>query len=231
MSDVAIIMCTWKRIECLDRTLELLSKQKNKLFSFYIWNNNTQISETVDFKCKEFVNEFLIEVFHSETNVGGFGRYLYAKKLIDKYNKIIFIDDDQIFSELMVDRFLNEFELNVVKSRWAFRILSKDYAHRQQILESNRYVHYCGTGGMILPIDLFRCDTLYEIPHEYLFIEDLWLCYVATHYLKYKLKSICSDFIEQIIDGKDQSNLKLLEVKRKFFKYLINVNGWKILEN
>ena len=229
--DVAIIMCTWKRIELLNKTLDLLCNQRNKNFVFYIWNNNTEICNDVDLICNKYEDRLSIVIKHSDKNIGGFGRFIIAKDLIDTYDKVIFIDDDQVFSNLMIDRFLKEFEPNTIKSRWAFRFNNSNYANRYQMLDSNEIVHYCGTGGMIAPTSVFKCDEIYKIPNEFLFVEDLWLCYVANHFLNFNLKSIRSDFIEQIADGKDQSTIGFLSVKIKLLEYLINDKKWKILKN
>lgn len=230
MNDVAVIMCTWKRPERLNKTLELLCEQRNKNFKFYIWNNNVEIRNTVDLICDSFKDRLLIEVRHSNKNIGGLGRFSIARELIDIYDKAIFIDDDQEFNGQMIDRFIEEFEQYCVKSRWAFRFKSSNYADRYQMLDSNEIVHYCGTGGMILPTNVFNCDEIYKIPDEFLFVEDLWLCYIANHFLGFKLKSIRSDFIEQIDDGKDHSTIGFLNVKIKLLRYLIKNKGWKILE-
>jgi len=230
MSGVAVIMCTWKRIERYSRTLDMLVEQRNKDFEFFVCNNNPEIRDQINLISNTYSNLLKITVKHSEKNIGGFGRFNIAKDLVDVYDKVIFIDDDQEFSNQMIDRFLREFESNAIKSRWAFRFQSSNYAHRYQMLDSNENVHYCGTGGMIAPTSVFKCEELYKIPNEFLFVEDLWLCYAANHFLGFKLKSIRSDFIEQISDGKDQSTIGFLGVKCKLLEYLIKDKGWQILQ-
>jgi hypothetical protein len=228
---VAIIMCTWKRIERFSKTLDLLVEQRNQNFEFFVYNNNPEIKIEIDSACDRYNDRLRITVRHSDKNVGGFGRFIIAKDLIGVYDKAIFIDDDQVFSRIMIDRFLQEYEPNAIKSRWAFRFINNNYSQRYQMLDSNEIVHYCGTGGMIVPIDVFKCEELYKIPEEFLFVEDLWLCFIANHYLNYNLKSIRSDFIEQISDGKDQSTIGFLSVKIKLLNYLITTRGWKILKS
>jgi len=231
MNDVAIIMCTWKRPERLSRTMDLLLNQTNKNFKLFIWNNNLDIQDVVNLNFGIYGKKMEMEVFHSEKNVGGFGRFFMAQKIMDEYEKIIFIDDDQIFSNNMVDRFLEVFDENAVKSRWSFRLYGTNYIHRTHVDDGNVNVHYCGTGGMIVPSKVFRCEELYEIPNEFLFIEDLWLCFIASHYLDMKLVSIRNDFVTQEVDGKDQTTVAFYSVKTKFLKYLINERKWKILES
>jgi hypothetical protein len=230
-NSVAVIMCTWKRVECFSKTLDLLVGQRNQNFEFFVFNNNPEIRGEIDLICNAYKDRLRITVRHSDKNIGGFGRFMIAKDLIGVYDKAIFIDDDQVFSRIMIDRFLQEYESNAIKSRWAFRFNNSNYTSRYQMLDSNEDVHYCGTGGMIAPMKVFKCEEVYKIPEEFLFVEDLWLCFVANHYLQYNLKSIRSDFIEQISDGKDQSTIGFLNVKIKLLNYLISTRGWKILKS
>jgi hypothetical protein len=68
-----IIMCTWKRIERLPITIELLEKQTNKDFTFCIWNNNSDIKDKIiDITNKSTLK---IEVNNSTENIGGIGRF------------------------------------------------------------------------------------------------------------------------------------------------------------
>ena len=222
-------MCTWKRIKNLDRTLELLDKQKNLNFIFYIWNNNPDIEDVINKKI-EIEHNFKIKVRHSPINIGGFGRFKFAKYIADEHDKIIFIDDDQVFNENMVNIFHSNYDENAIKSRWAFRFRSSNYTDRYQVFEDNQNVHYCGTGGMILPSKVFKCEELYIIPNEFSFVEDLWLCFVGNHYLNMKLRAIQGDFMTQIVDGKDQSTIDFITTKNKFLQYLIKIEEWQILK-
>lgn len=231
MNEVVIIMCTWKRPERLTKTLNLLCQQTNHNFSLYIWNNNPEIKDTINLICNTYKEKLKIEITNSEKNIGGFGRFLLAREIKDEAKKIIFIDDDQVFSNNMVDRFLGVFDENAVKSRWCWRFHGINYTHRSHINNENINVHYCGTGGMIVSSKTFKCDELFKIPNEFLFVEDLWLCFIATHYLGMKLISIKNDFMTQEVDGKDQTTIDFYSVKSKFLNYLILNRGWKILES
>lgn len=226
---VGIIMCTWKRPERFQKTLDLLVQQTNKDFSFFVWNNNLNISNQIDTISELYKDKLNVNIIHSQENVGGFGRFLMAKSLIDKFNKFIFIDDDQVFSNEMINIFLAHYDENSVKSRWAFRFNSINYVDRHKINVSDVNVHYCGTGGMIVPSKLFRNDELYKIPKEFLFVEDLWLCFIANHYCNMNIISIADNFLLQEADGKDQSTIDFLSVKSKLLNYLITNRGWKIL--
>jgi len=228
-NNLAVIMCTWKRPERFQKTLDLLLEQNNNNFTVYIWNNNIEIKDYIDNVSYKYADKLKINITHSTENVGGFGRFLLAKTLINEHDKIIFIDDDQIFTNEMINIFLNHYDENSVKSRWAFRFNSNNYVDRHKVSISDKYVHYCGTGGMILPSKVFSCEELYNIPKEFLFVEDLWLCFIASHYLNMKLMSIVDNFLIQEADGKDQSTVSFITVKSKLLNYLINDRKWNIL--
>mgnify|MGYP002784416858 CR=1 FL=1 len=225
MNNCAIIMCTWKRIEKLEKTFEMLTAQTNQDFTFHIWNNNADISEEVSSIVRK--QNITTNVHHSFKNIGGLGRFKMAKTLTHVVDKVIFIDDDQIFDKNMVEIFLNSYDVNSIKSRWAWKFKTNSYKSRYKISDGNVNVHYCGTGGMIVPSWLFTKPEVFQIPEKYQFIEDLWLCFVANHIYKMQLVSIAdSGFIRQIEDGLDQYP-SLFELKDEFLKYLTE-QGWNL---
>lgn len=225
MNNCAIIMCTWKRVEKLDQTFQMLLAQENPNFTFHIWNNNKDICEEVNAIAKNY--PFLTNIHHSYTNIGGLGRFKMAKTVTHMTDCIIFIDDDQVFEKNMIDIFLNNFEKNTISSRWAWKFRTNSYKSRYKISDGNVNVHYCGTGGMIVPSWLFSKEEVFQIPEKFQFIEDLWLCYVGNHIYKMQLKSITdSGFIRQIEDGRDQYP-SLFELKDEFLKYLTE-QGWNL---
>ena len=226
---IGLIMCTWKRVDYFKKTLKLLCKQTNKNFIFYVVNNNINIKNKINLVAGQYRNKLSIVVIHNNINRGGFGRFEVAKTLVDKHEIIIFIDDDQIFTNEMIDIFYKNYESNAIKSRWAFRF-DNSYCYRERVIEQDKCVDYCGTGGMVLPSKIFLCKELYEIPEKYFFIEDLWLCFVANYYLDMKLKSIGNpdDFINQITDGNDQTTIERFYLKDEFLKYLRDIRGWAV---
>jgi len=228
-NNVAIVMCIWNRPERLRKTLEMLSMQKNKDFILCLWNNNNNLNTFVDNMCTEFSEDLIIKIKHSYNNIGGIGRFYFAREIMNEYDKILFIDDDQDFNDEMVNYFLNQYDFDAVKSRWSF-IFGNKYTSRERIFDYNINVKYCGTGGMILPSKIFGFDKIFEIPEKYKYIEDLWLSYVVTHYLKMKLQSIgdSDKFIWQIPDGKDQSTPQKILYKNEFLNYLRTIGNWKI---
>lgn len=209
-------MCTWQRFNKLQNTINLLNIQKYKNFNFYIWNNNEKISNDIDkiIRKKYFFN---INVKHSTKNIGGFGRFLLAKEIYKNYTSIIFIDDDQIFDENLVDVFVKNYKPQTIHSWYSFK-LKNSYWNRIRVgnmVEAD----YCGTGGMIVDSNLFSHNIIYNIPEKYKFVEDLWLSFIAKEILGWKLYGLDIN-LKIEVDGKDQYS-KLRNIKNEFYNYLI----------
>ena len=221
---VAIIMCTWKRLEKLGQTIQLLSEQTNKDFHFYIWNNNPNITKKIKQHTR---HKKWITMKQSPINIGGFGRFRYAQLVSDKHDKVIFIDDDQIFKPNFVESMLNEYEPQTIKSWFSWRFNNDNYWNRTRIKNGSN-VDYCGTGGMVLPIEIFKDEALFEdCPEEYRFVEDLWLSFYANHIKGWKLKSTKNVWIKIEVDNKDQF-VGLKRKKVQLLKHLVNEKGWKL---
>jgi GT2 family glycosyltransferase len=215
--EVAIIFCNWDRSENIPKILECLKKQVYQNFEIYIWNNNIK-----DRKYLSMLSG--INVYHSNTNIGGIGRFYLGRMLSHRYNKIIFIDDDQTFDENFVLNMVNAFEPKTIKSRWGWKLSKEGYFSRKRVT-GNDIANYVGTGGMILDSKIFNHDEVFNIPEEYLFIEDLWLSYVSNK-IGFTNHGI-NEVLVQHEDGKDQYK-KIGGKKDEFFKYLLNDLKWDI---
>lgn len=223
MIEIAVIMCTWKRIDNLKNTIKLLESQTYKSFNFYIWNNNSQIVEQINTIIKPYD---WIKVNHSPDNIGGIGRFYYAKEICNIHPKVIFIDDDQIFKSTFIQDMNNEYEPNTIKSWFSWKFKSDNYWDRIRITDGSE-VHYSGTGGMILDSNIFCCPDLFiKLPEQYKFVEDLYLSWFCSHIKGWKLKSTKNIWLRIVEDGKDQY-FGLKSLKTEFLQYLIK-RGWKI---
>jgi hypothetical protein len=228
-----IIMCTWKRTEGFLKVIDQLNQQNFQDFHLYVWNNNPEMSEQfqeiADVNCK-----FPCTMFHSKKNIGGFGRFYFARYILDKdmhHGHCIFIDDDQTFEKDSLEIFLNEAKPKQISSQWAWKIKTLDYYGKANRIEvkGGDEVDYCGTGGMVCDINIFSEDKLFECPEGYWFIEDLWLSFFANHYHGYALKKSSAKFK----NGSDQHNLfdKIKHLKSPMLKDLVDNYGWKITFN
>lgn len=211
-----VIMCTWKRIERLPITIELLENQTNKDFTFCIWNNNPDIKdEIIDITNRSTLK---IEVHHCPSNIGGIGRFHYAKQKSIEQSIIIFIDDDLEFDENMVQYFVDTYKPKHIFSWFAWKIKG-GYWKREQVFSGD--CDYAGTCGMVADSDVFKDPRLFtDIPEKYKFIEDLWLCFFAKYEHGYKIQG-CTPGIRAINDGKNQCK-NLFKAKDLFYWELRN---------
>ena len=210
-----IIMSTWKRIERLPITIQLLEKQNYKDFTFCIWNNNLDIKDEINrITAASGLN---IEVHHNPENIGGLGRFYFAKQ---KDGIIIFIDDDLEFDENMVEYMVNTYRAKHIFSWHAWKI-NGGYWKRERVFIGD--CDYAGTCGMVADSDIFKDERLFsELPEKYKFIEDLWLCFFAKYEHGYKIQG-CKPEIWAINDKKNQcrnlfkeKDLFYSELKRKY---------------
>lgn len=217
---VAVVMCTWKRIERLNTTLNNLESQSFKGFDFFIWNNN----KSYQGKIEKIVDQHNINtsVIHSEENIGGIGRFHYARKIYGNYDYIIFIDDDEDFDHSLIKSMLSYADFNQMAS-WFSHKIYKDYYQRKRIKKHGEDVDYCGTGGLIVDANLFDSDEVLNCPSQYKYIEDLWLSYYAKYEKGFKLTAAPVN-IKMVVDGKNQFTTKkgLRDLKINFWRYLEN---------
>lgn len=224
-----VIMCVWKRLDGFDKIIKQLNKQTFKNFKLFIWNNNFEFKNKFEILLEGA--EFNYEILHSEKNIGGFGRFSYASKILKKYNNIeycVFIDDDQTFGNEVLQTFYNEREPKTIKSQWGWKFNGLNYYTDRIEVKPTEKIHYAGTGGMISDIRIFEDDRLFECKKEYWFVEDLWLSYFANQIHNYKLYK--SD--AKIKNGDDEHSLyKVVKnVKTPMLNYLINDLNWNILK-
>jgi len=226
ITSIAVIMCTWNRIERLHETIKQLESQTYQHFDFYIWNNNIDKNDEInDILSKSNLN---IKIYHSEENVKGFGRFYYAKEIYKEYPTIIFIDDDLILNNDSIARFYLAWKTNTIFGWWAWEIYNNKYFNRRRV-KHNENAHYIGTAAMVLDSEIFSYDKLYECPEEFKDVEDIWINFIANHYLKWDLKGLNAN-VELNKDDKDMSELNpeyMNDKKQRFLEYLIKL-GWKL---
>jgi len=213
-SKTALIMCTYIRLENLKITFECLSKQTNKDFDFYICNNSSNDDKlfTVLNKYKNFIN-FNISIHKYYNEFKQFSRFLMAQDLAKEgYEKIIFIDDDEILPDSFIEDCHNQYEPGCVKSFWSHKI-EKVYKRKIK-LEKNEIGNYAGTGGLVCSSSLFLDDFFFTCPEEFWILDDLWLSYYILKYTEYDIKALHTK-IEFIID--DKATHKTLKDKKQMF--------------
>ena len=220
---VPVVMCTWRRLDRLQRTIDLLYRQDLPV-SLHIWNNNAEAREQVD-QIVRRAGDLAISVTHSLRNIGGFGRFYLGRDLAEKHPYVILIDDDLTFGETMTRGLLAEARPASISGYWAFTFTSsRDYGARLPAAPGDR-VHYCGTGGMITDARVFLEPRVFACPRRFWFVEDLWLSYVADHELGWEVRKSGVAF-EMDNDGTDQF-VYLWPTKSALLQRLSN-SGWQV---
>lgn len=220
---IPVIMCTWNRIDNLQKTITMLREQ-NINVEFHIWNNNASARKQIDTLVSNETS-LPISVSHSKHNIGGFGRFYEARKLADQHPFVIFIDDDQEFEKNAMKSFSKEGKKKTIVSQWAYSFdTTQNYWDKKEVQDQNETVHYCGTGGMIIDSSIFKTEELFKCPKQFWFIEDLWLSYIASKRFNWKLQKAKTDFV--MLDDQKNQMYGLVDKKDAFLKYLVNERKW-----
>jgi hypothetical protein len=221
---VPVVMCTWKRIDRLPRTLELLAEQDVSA-ALYIWNNNPREAARLDALLT--LSPIPAQLVHCSRNIGCFGRFYLARELADSYDALLFIDDDQDFGRTMVADQMESFAPESLASWWAFTYLpgARSYAERRRVDEPLEPADYVGVGGLVADSRIFREPALFRCPRRYWFVDDIWLSYYAGHVEGWRLCRSLAEFHFQS-DGKDMHET-LWPTKARMFRYLKR-RGWDV---
>ena len=219
-----VVMCTWKRIGRLDRTLELLADQDAPA-TLYVWNNNRREAKRIDSLLAR--SPIPAQSFHCNRNIGSFGRFYVAHGLAERHKVVLFIDDDQEFGRTMVADQLASFAPRSLAGWWAFtyRPGARSYAQRDRVQAPLHRADYVGVGGMVADAAVFTDPALFRCPRRYWFVDDMWLSFFATHVHGWELRRSLAEF-EFANDGKDL-DLTLAMTKVRMFRYLKR-RGWRV---
>ena len=211
---VPVIFCTFRRVERLRSTLDMLAAQDVPVQAV-IWDNSSPPHpETVD----KIVSgaRIPVTVHHCSRNIGGFGRfYLTREAALAGHQRVVFVDDDQDFGPTAVSDLLAACPERGVASCWAWRIRSQ-YGDRERAGAGER-ADYAGTGGMAASASLFTEAGLFLCPRPYWFAEDLWLSLYCRS-RRYDVLGARPD-VTEIIDGRNQND-SLGWVKRRLWRSL-----------
>lgn len=213
-SKTALILCIYRRIGNMSGMVRCLENQTNKDFDLYISNNAPSGSPKLESffirKVKSF-NVFM-EDYHNEYKQ--FSRFIIAKELAESgYEKIIFIDDDEIIPNTFIQDCYDQYEEKSFKSFYA-HLVEGNYWKKTK-LAPGQLGNYAGTGGLVCSAKFFLDEDFFACPEEFYIIDDLWLSYYLLKNTDYKIKLLETN-IEFIKDGKATA-IGLKEVKQNFF--------------
>lgn len=217
-------MCTYIRFENLSITLSCLNNQTNKDFDFYIVDNSNQNKKLLKYLNK-FKGNLNISVHNYSNDFKQFARFLLARDLAEEgYDKIIFIDDDEIIPNTFIQECHDQYEPDTVKTFWAHRI---DKIYKKKIkLEKDEVGNYAGTGGLVCSASLFLNDDFFDCPEEYWIVDDLWLSYYILKFTDYKIKELKTDI--KFIKDRKATFLTLGNLKQEFSDQFIIPNSKRL---
>ena len=185
-----------------------------------IWNNGPDRAAV---NAAAVAAQVPVMVHHSRRNIGGFGRFYLARQAAEAgHPAVVFIDDDQDFGSTTISELVGHHRPRSLSGWWAFRFPQANYSRRVPA-EPGEMASYVGTGGMIVDTTVFTDERLFRCPRRFWFVEDLWLCFVASHLAGFELFKSPAHF-ELTEDGRDQY-LSLGHTKWKFLRYLLR-QGW-----
>jgi hypothetical protein len=217
---VPVIFCTWHRLERLPRTLAMLAAQDIPVQAL-VWNNSPDRAAV---EAAVAGASIPVVLHHNPRNVGGFGRFYLAREAAEQgHGSVVFIDDDQDFGTSAISDLLAHHRPRSLSGWWAFRLPQLDFWH-QEVAAPGEIASYVGTGGMVADATIFRDARLFGCPRRFWFVEDVWLCYYASHVAGYGLFKSPAQF-ELIDDGRDQFP-SLAWVKDRLMRWVIR-QGWQ----
>jgi glycosyltransferase involved in cell wall biosynthesis len=217
MSKTALIMCTYIRFENLKTTLGCIQRQTNKDFDFYIVDNSNRHTKLLGY-LEKFGNGIDISVHNYHNEFKQFARFVLARDLAEQgYEKIIFIDDDEIIPDTFIQECHDQYEPDKVKSFWA-HMVEKIYNSKVK-LEKNEYGNYAGTGGLICHSSLFLNDEFFDCPEEYWIIDDLWLSFYILKHTNLKIQELKTNI--QFIRDRKATFMTLGNLKQEFSEEFI----------
>lgn len=221
---VPVVMCAWKRVDRLPRTLELLAEQDTPA-SLYVWNNNHREANRLDTLLAG--SPVPAQSVHCPRNIGCFGRFYLARDLAPVHDAIVFIDDDQDFGRSMIADQLASFAPRMLAGWWAFtyRTGARSYGERDRVETPLQPADYVGVGGMVADASIFTDPALFRCPRRYWFVDDLWLSYYSSHVRGWQLRRSLADF-RFAADGLDL-DVTLGMTKIRMFRYLKR-RGWNV---
>jgi hypothetical protein len=221
-SNTALIMCTYIRLTNMPKLLQKIQLQNNKDFDFYIVNNAVDQDFKLTGYFKKYGENLGVNVFikNYENKYKQFARFYLAKELAEQgYEKIIFVDDDEVLPNSFIQDCHTQYDEKYVKSFYAHKF-EKDYWKKVR-LRPREIGNYAGTGGLICSSKIFLEDKLFQCPEEYHIIDDLWFSHYILKFTDYKITLLDTQI--QFIKDDKATFVNLIELKRNFStEYIID---------
>lgn len=177
LSDLTLIMASYNRPWYIPAMLQSYADQEVQASEYLIWNNEPAHRNQLEAMVGEY--DLPIRLIHHDDNVGGFARY-YASRDLVHTEYVAFVDDDWEMKPNFLSHLHQHRRPDAIVGTWGWNYRSP--VSRRRVEQGP--ADYLGTCGMLAPRTIFDAPGLYdEIPEQYWFLEDIWLCYFARHRL------------------------------------------------
>lgn len=221
---VPVVVCLWDRLDRLPRLLRSVQHSVGVRPQIYLWNNRADAVDRVLDDVRS-ASSAPVMVATSALNIGGFGRFYWARELADRHPFVVFLDDDQLVDGFALAELVRDARPQTLQAVWAFSFDNhREYWRRRQV-RPGEPARYLGTGGMVADASIFTDAALFGCPEQYWFVEDLWLSYYARAVRGWHLVRSHAE-IGMIFDGKDQYR-SLRQAKSDFFRELSRDARWR----
>lgn len=222
---LAVVVCMWRRHHRLPALLRMLARQQGVTPALYLWNNDHSMAEATELAVADAAERpSSVWLVNSQMNVGGFGRFFWARELADQFPNVVFIDDDEVLDDDVLATFAGEAGPGRIRSAWAFRFQQRLDYWRRVPAGYGEAAKYCGTGGMVCDSSVFTDDRLFRCPNRFWLCEDIWLSYFASTVLGWDLRKSAAE-VALLLDESAQFPV-LHRDKAKLFRLLNRQGGW-----
>jgi hypothetical protein len=214
----------WKRQHRLGSILSMVERQSVPC-DLYLWNNDPANVPAIEAAvAADTRGRKRVVVATSQVNVGGFGRFYWARELAATSPQVVFVDDDEILDDTSVATFLSEAAPRRITSAWGFRFPHRRSYWRRRPVAVGEVAKYCGTGGMVSDTSVFTDPRFFRCPKEFWFCEDIWLSYFASTALGWELIKSGAE-VGWLLDDAAQYPA-LHRAKSRFFRLLNGRGAW-----
>jgi GT2 family glycosyltransferase len=234
---VLVVLLTYKRLERLNVTLKNLNNQSYKYFHLNVSHGDPSTKNDFIKIIKKYENIIDMSYSIDENSFSSFRRFAIAKKFTEDNlaDIVIFIDDDIEFDENFIKKYVENFEPKTIKANHVLHIYdgSSYFENRLRVTKNNEdflradvALGQCGMFDSKIFLDprlfLNLDDNIIK------FSDDLWISYVATNLLNWKIKPLEVDSFKDL--GHDEVALSRIaynngNIRQVCVDYLVSL-GW-----
>jgi hypothetical protein len=234
---VLVVLLTYKRLERLNVTLKNLNNQSYKYFHLNVSHGDLSTKNDFIKIIKKYENTIDMSYSIDENSFSSFRRFAIAKKFTEDNlaDIVIFIDDDIEFDENFIKKYVENFEPKTIKANHVLHIYdgSSYFENRLRVTKNNEdflradvALGQCGMFDSKIFLDprlfLNLDDNIIK------FSDDLWISYVATNLLNWKIKPLEVDSFKDL--GHDEVALYKIaqnngNIRQVCVDYLVSL-GW-----